>query len=112
MSAEQVQALVARARAAQPAWAARSVQERARLIMRYRAVIAENAERVARLSSDETGKLVFEALIADVQTTCDLAKWYARRAHAVTRKRRVPPGWLITKRAYQLREPYGVVGVI
>jgi acyl-CoA reductase-like NAD-dependent aldehyde dehydrogenase len=112
MSPEQVHALVARARAAQPAWAARSVQERARLIMRYRAVIAENAERVARLSSDETGKLVFEALIADVQTTCDLAKWYARRAHAVTRKRRVPPGWLITKRAYQLREPYGVVGVI
>jgi acyl-CoA reductase-like NAD-dependent aldehyde dehydrogenase len=55
---------------------------------------------------------MFEALVTDVQTTCDLAKWYARRAHAVTRKRRVPSGWLLTKRAYEVREPYGVVGVI
>ncbi|HEY0305245.1 MAG TPA: aldehyde dehydrogenase family protein, partial [Longimicrobiales bacterium] len=61
---------------------------------------------------DETGKLIFEALVTDVQTTCDLAKWYARRAEHVTRKHRVPSGWLVTKRAYEVREPYGVVGVI
>ena len=112
MDADAVQALVARARAAQPAWQARGVAERARLLMRYRAVIAANADRIARTSSGETGKLMFEALVTDVQTTCDLAKWYARRAHAVTRKRRVPSGWLLTKRAYEVREPYGVVGVI
>lgn len=80
--------------------------------MRYRAVIARNAERIARLSSDETGKLMFEALIADVQTTCDLAKWYARRTAPIMRRHRVPAGWLITKKAYEAREPYGVVGVI
>ena len=108
----EVHALVGRARAAQPSWQARGVEQRAGLIMRYRAVIAENADRVARTSSDETGKLVFEALVTDVQTTCDLAKWYARRADAIPRKRRVPAGWLITKRAYEVREPYGVVGII
>lgn len=107
-----VQTLVARARAAQPAWHERGTTERARLIMRYRSVIAAHADRVAGLSRDETGKLLFEALVTDVQTTCDLAKWYARRAHAVTRKRRVPAGWLITKRAYEVREPYGVIGII
>jgi acyl-CoA reductase-like NAD-dependent aldehyde dehydrogenase len=112
LSAEQVHALVARARAAQPAWAAQSVAERARMMMRYRAVIANNAERVARTSCDETGKLLFEALITDVQTTCDLAKWYARRAGRIMRPRRVPAGWLVTKRAYEMREPYGVIGVI
>ncbi len=108
----EVQALVTRARRAQPEWQALGVAERARLIMRYRAVIAAAADRVARVSCDETGKLIFEALVTDVQTTCDLAKWYARRAAAVTRKRRVPAGWLITKRAYEMREPYGVVGII
>jgi acyl-CoA reductase-like NAD-dependent aldehyde dehydrogenase len=112
LSAQQVNALVARARAAQPAWAARNVGERARIIMRYRAVIANNAERVARMSSDETGKLMFEALIADVQTTCDLAKWYARRTGRIIRPHRVPSGWLLSKRAYEMREPYGVIGVI
>ena len=112
LSADAVHALVARARRAQPAWHERGVADRARLLMDYRAVIAENADHVARVSSDETGKLVFEALVTDVQTTCDLAKWYARRAEAITRKRRVPAGWLITKRAYEVREPYGVVGII
>jgi acyl-CoA reductase-like NAD-dependent aldehyde dehydrogenase len=112
MSADDVHALVARARAAQPGWQQHGVQERARLLMRYRAVIADHADGVARLSCDETGKTMFEALIVDVQTTCDLAKWYARRAHPVMRRRRVPSGWLLTKRAYEEREPYGVVGVI
>ena len=107
-----VQALVARARAAQPAWQARGVRERADLIVRFRSVIAVNADRVARTSSEETGKLLFEALVTDVQTTCDLAKWYARRADVITRKRRVPVGWLITKRAYEVREAYGVIGII
>ena len=108
----EVEALVARARAAQPVWQARGVSERADLIFRFRSVIAVNADRVARTSSEETGKLLFEALVTDVQTTCDLAKWYARRAEVITRKRRVPVGWLVTKRAYEVREPYGVVGVI
>jgi acyl-CoA reductase-like NAD-dependent aldehyde dehydrogenase len=112
MSAAEVQALVARARAAQPGWQQLGVRARARLLMRYRAVIAEHAERVARTSCDETGKVMFEALLVDVQVTCDLAKWYARRADPVLRKRRVPAGWLLTKRAYEVREPYGVVGVI
>jgi acyl-CoA reductase-like NAD-dependent aldehyde dehydrogenase len=64
------------------------------------------------MSSDETGKLIFEALVADVQTTCDLAKWYAKRTAHIMRRRRVPAGWLITKRAYQVREAHGVIGVI
>ena len=112
MSPGDVRALVARARAAQPAWQERGVRDRARLIMRYRAIIATNAERVAQLSVDETGKLLFEALVADVQTTCDLAKWYAKRTDCVMRRHRIPAGWLLTKRAYEVREPYGVIGII
>ncbi|HEY0673577.1 MAG TPA: aldehyde dehydrogenase family protein, partial [Longimicrobiales bacterium] len=97
---------------AQPAWAARPQRERSELLMRYRAIMAENAERIARTSADETGKLLFEALITDVQTTCDLARWYARRAGAVMQRRRAPAGWLITKRVYESREPHGVIGII
>jgi acyl-CoA reductase-like NAD-dependent aldehyde dehydrogenase len=112
LNAQEVHALVARARAAQPGWQERGVAERSRLLLRLRSVIAANADRVAHTSCDETGKLMFEALVTDVQTTCDLAKWYARRAAPIMRKRRVPSGWLITKRAYEVREPYGVVGII
>lgn len=112
LDAAAVAALVARARAAQPAWAALTRGERARAILRFRALLAERAAEVAALSCAETGKLPMEALLSDVQVTCDLAKWYARRASAVLGRRAVSPGWMITKRAYEERAAYGVVGVI
>lgn len=112
LDAAAVAVLVACARKAQPAWAARSIAERAALLMRLRARIADRADEVARLSCAETGKLPMEALLTDVQTTCDLAKWYARRGQEVLGKRRISSGWLITKKAYEIREAYGVVGVI
>lgn len=107
-----VRELVDAARAAQPGWAARPVGERARTLHRFRRLLAENAEEIADLSCAETGKLPVEALMVDVLTTCDLARWYARRVEEVTARRRVPSGWLLTKRAYTEREPYGVIGVI
>lgn len=112
LDAKAVAVLIARARKAQPAWAARGIARRAELIMRLRARIADHAEEVARLSCAETGKLPMEALLTDVQVTCDLAKWYARRARSVLGKRSVSTGWIITKKAYEIREPYGVVAVI
>ncbi|HEX6557875.1 MAG TPA: aldehyde dehydrogenase family protein, partial [Longimicrobiales bacterium] len=107
-----VNAQVARARAAQPAWAALGIDRRAQLIVRWRALIVEHAREIAQLSCAETGKLMMEALLTDVQVTCDLARWNARRAPRVLGKKRVPVGWMITKRAYEVREPYGVVAVI
>jgi succinate-semialdehyde dehydrogenase/glutarate-semialdehyde dehydrogenase len=104
--------LVARARAAQPGWAARGLRERADLLMRFRAGMVDRAPEVARLSCAETGKLPLEALFTDVQLTCDLAKWYARRAKRVLGRHRITTGWQVTKRAFCIREPYGVVGVI
>lgn len=109
---DEVRALVERARAAQPAWAALGPRGRGRLLLRFRDRLVERAERVAELSSEETGKTRFEALLTDVLVTADLARWYARRAPKVLARRRIPSGWLVTKRCYEVREPYGVVGVI
>lgn len=107
-----VAGLVARARAAQPAWAERPIRDRARLIRRFRSRLVARAEAVAETSSRETGKLLTEALIADVLTTAGLADWSARRAEPILGRRRVSAGWLMTKRCYTVREPFGVVGVI
>jgi acyl-CoA reductase-like NAD-dependent aldehyde dehydrogenase len=107
-----VRALVGRARAAQAGWAALPLRERARLLRRFRARLVERAEEVADTSCAETGKLPVEALLVDVLATAGVAAWSADRAAAVLGPRRIPTGWLITKRAYEVREPYGVVGVI
>lgn len=112
LGADEVRALVDRARAAQPPWAALGPRGRSRFLLRFRERLAARAAEVAEMSSRETGKLPFEALLTDVLTTCDLARWYARRAPKVLRRRRISSGWLLTKRGYELREPFGVVGVI
>jgi acyl-CoA reductase-like NAD-dependent aldehyde dehydrogenase len=112
LDAAGVSALVARARAAQPSWQAVSLRARARLLLRYRELLVDRAEEVAELSSRETGKLVPEALLTDVLGTAGVAQWSARRAVAVLGRQRVPSGFLVTKRSYIVREPYGVVGII
>ncbi|HEX6940430.1 MAG TPA: aldehyde dehydrogenase family protein [Longimicrobiales bacterium] len=108
----EVRELVERARAAQPAWAALGARGRGRLLLRFRDRLVDRADEVADLTSRETGKTRFEALILDVLITADLARWYARRAPALLAPRRVPSGWLLSKRCYELREPFGVIGVI
>lgn len=107
-----VAALAARAREAQADWAALPIRERARLVLRFRDRLVVRAEQVAETSSRETGKLVPEALLADVLVLAGLARWSARRAERVLGRRRVSPGLLLTKRCYTVREPFGVVGVI
>jgi succinate-semialdehyde dehydrogenase/glutarate-semialdehyde dehydrogenase len=88
------------------------MRDRAQVLMRFRARMVAHAEDVARMSCAETGKLPMEALFVDVQLTCDLAKWYAKRAKHVLGRHRIPTGWQVTKRAYGTREPYGVIAVI
>jgi succinate-semialdehyde dehydrogenase/glutarate-semialdehyde dehydrogenase len=108
---EEVHALVARARAAQPAWAARSSAERAALLNAFRRRLADRAEEAASLSSRESGKTVFEAYVGDVLPTLDLARFYARRVGRVMAPR-TERSWIVTKKARVEREPYGVIAVI
>jgi len=112
LDADAVAAMVAEARRAQPAWAALPAAERARRLDTLRRLMARDARALADLSCAESGKLPVEALMVDVLTTCDLARWFVRRGPKLQAPERVPSGWLITKRAWIVREPYGVIGVI
>lgn len=111
LSAEEVDGLLERSRRAQPAWGARPVKERAELLDAFRRRLADRAEEAARLSSRESGKMVFEGLVGDVLPTLDLARFYRRRAPKVMRSRG-ERSWLVTKKAVVEREPFGVVGII
>lgn len=111
LTEEEVHALLARARAAQPEWADRSVGERAELLHRFRRLLADRTDEAAELSSQESGKTVFEALMGDVLPTLDLARFYANRVGRVMAPR-TESSWMLTKKGMVEREPYGVMGVI
>lgn len=111
LDADEVRALLTRSRAAQPDWGRRSIRERAELLNAFRRMLADRADEAAELSSAESGKMVFEGLVGDVLPTLDLARFYANRAGRVMGAR-TERSWIITKKGWVEREPFGVMGVI
>lgn len=105
---------VAIAREAQPAWGARPVRERARLLERFRRVLFARRHEVAELVLRENGKPAVEALTTEVMVALDLARWYARHAPRILGESRFTPSnvALWRKRITLAHEPLGVVGVI
>ena len=114
LDAGQVKALVDRARAAQPGWAALSFDERARFMFRMRKWLVDNRERVARTVMDETGKTREDAFIADVFTTADALGFWARKAGIYLKDERVRSTnpFVLGKKVIVRYRPFGVAGVI
>ena len=111
---EDVEHAVRRARAAQPAWAARSLGERSRILRQVRRRIFERRAELAALIQREAGKPAVEAMIADVLTTLDVVRFCERRAPRLLRARTMIPSnvALWRKRVILEHEPYGVIGII
>jgi succinylglutamic semialdehyde dehydrogenase len=79
---EQCAAAVARARAALPAWADLTREERVAALLRYKAVLAQRASTFAEVISRETGKALWEtqAELAAMQAKVDISiRAYAER---------------------------------
>ena len=111
--ARAVAAALERARAAQIAWGALPVRERARRMRGVRRLLVRRMDELVEIIRAETGKPAIEALAHEVMIVAGLIRAYERRAPRVLRSRRVATGALmLTKRATKLYEPFGVIGVI
>lgn len=109
-----VAAAVARARAAQPAWAAKSPAERARIIARFREVLASRRHEVSALVTEEIGRSAVGALIMDVVVTLEFAAWTEKHAPRFLRSRwrRLPGLLFVRKLVRDEKLPLGVAGII
>jgi acyl-CoA reductase-like NAD-dependent aldehyde dehydrogenase len=113
MDAAKVDAAVARARAAFPAWSATPFAQRRRIFKRAAGVLAENAVSYADRIAAENGKTRLDALLADVFAVADHLKYYARHGEKFLRPVRVSGSILLPgRKGYYTFEPKGVVGVI
>lgn len=106
--AETVAAIDA-AQKAQPAWAALTAAERARLLRRWHALILENAEDLARLMTIEQGKPLAEAR-GEISYAASFIEWFAEEG------KRIDGEILQAPKAGQqllvLRQPIGVCAAI
>ena len=114
MEAAEVAAAVARARAAQPAWAKLSYRDRARFILRAREVVLAQVDEIAELISRETGKPVTEAIAMEIVPTLDLMHYFAQNTKQILKRRRVGLGQynFMARTSYIVYKPLGVVGII
>jgi acyl-CoA reductase-like NAD-dependent aldehyde dehydrogenase len=114
LSAEDLRAIIRRAREAQPAWAARPLAERRRYMAAMRRVLLERTDELAQCIADCVGKPRVDALATEVMTALLGAKWYEGHARNCLKPRRLPVGSLLffNKRSTVHRLPLGVVGII
>ena len=112
-NADDVRAAVERARAAQPAWAALAIDERARVLRRALELLVADPDRYADVVCRETGKSKTEALMMEVFASCDALAYWSKRAKKILADRR---RWMHllgpTKRLRISYKPLGVVGII
>jgi succinate-semialdehyde dehydrogenase/glutarate-semialdehyde dehydrogenase len=113
-SAEEVLAAVARARAAQAAWAEVGVRNRIAVLREFQHKLQERKSEIAEAISREAGKPVAEALTTEVLVVLDAARFLIDHAYGLLRDEPLPHGNFATKlkRGRLVREPYGVVGII
>jgi acyl-CoA reductase-like NAD-dependent aldehyde dehydrogenase len=113
-SERDVQAAVARAHAAQPAWNDLGVRGRVAILREFQRLLHESKSEVAALITREAGKPMVEALLTEVLVVLDSARFCVENAFAFLREQPVPHGNLAmkTKTGRILREPHGVIGIV
>jgi succinate-semialdehyde dehydrogenase / glutarate-semialdehyde dehydrogenase len=109
--AADVQLAVARARGAQPAWAARSFADRAQVFLRFHDLLLERQAEVLDIIQWETGKARRHAF-EEVLDTAIVARYYALHAGAMLRPRRRRGALPLLTKAWEFHAPIGVVGFI
>lgn len=105
----ELEAAIAAARAAQPAWAALNPQRRARVMFAFKALIEAHMDELAALLSSEHGK-VFDDSKGDIQRGLDVVEFACATPHLMKGEYSsgVGPGIDV----YSMRQPLGIVAGI
>ncbi len=109
-----VEAAVARAHAAQPAWAELGLRRRIGILREFQGRLYAKKSEIAAAITREVGKPLVEALTTEVLVVLDAARFLIDNAWGLLRDEPVPHGNLVTKlkSGWLVREPHGVIGII
>lgn len=113
-SKEQVDAVIAKARQAQSAWAALSIKERVQYFLKLRDVILAKQDYIIDTVVKETGKSKQDALTLEVYAVAAFISYWCHRAPKTLKDevKRAPGIMSLVKKVHFTYKPLGVVGVI
>ena len=111
---DEVAGLVARARAAQPAWEALGFEGRGRVLRRMQKWMVDNADRVIQTIVDESGKTYEDAAVVELSYGAGALGFWAKRApkYLADEKVRTSNPFVLGRKLRVRYGPAGVVGVI
>lgn len=111
---EEMPEIIQAARDAQKYWTAIPVRQRSRQLLAVRDYIVEQAEQIATVIHQDTGKVLLDAYTTEVLATATALNYYAKRAPGFLHPEKLANGSLalIQKRSTVYRVPYGVIGII
>jgi acyl-CoA reductase-like NAD-dependent aldehyde dehydrogenase len=114
VSPDDVPALVARARAAQPGWEALGFDGRARILRRAQKWVIDNADRVIDTIVSETGKAHEDARVAEVGYAAHAFGFWAKKAPEYLADEKIHSSnpFVLGRKLVIRYRPVGVVGII
>jgi succinate-semialdehyde dehydrogenase/glutarate-semialdehyde dehydrogenase len=108
---DDVAAAAQRARAIQPAWAARPIRERADVLLRFHDLVLQHQDEVLDLIQLENGKARRHAF-EEILDVCLTARYYANTAADYLGPKRRQGAQLMLTQVTELHHPKGLVGII
>jgi acyl-CoA reductase-like NAD-dependent aldehyde dehydrogenase len=114
LGAGEVRELVARARAAQPAWEALGFDGRARVLRRAQKWVLDNSDRVVETIVSETGKTHEDAFLAEIGYVVPAFGFWAKHAaeYLADEKVRSSNPFVAGRKLVVRYAPLGVIGII
>ncbi|OPZ60148.1 MAG: putative succinate-semialdehyde dehydrogenase (NADP(+)) 2 [Deltaproteobacteria bacterium ADurb.Bin510] len=111
---EDLDRMLAAARAAQPAWAALPVAERVKRLKQVRGYLIAHLDELATIIARDNGKTRIDALCAELLPAAFGISYYNRMAAKFLKDKPIRPSSIMmaNKRSKIVRVPYGVIGVI
>jgi succinate-semialdehyde dehydrogenase/glutarate-semialdehyde dehydrogenase len=110
-TSDDVAAAAQRARAIQPAWAARPIKERAGVLLRFHDLVLQHQDEVLDLIQLENGKARRHAF-EEVLDVCLTTRYYANTAADYLEPKRRQGAQLMLTQVTELHHPKGLVGII
>ncbi len=107
-----VDAAVARAKAAQKAWGRTSFAERRRVLRALLAYIVEHKEDICAEVARGSGKTRENALVGEIWPACEKLRWTIANGEKYLRPEKISSGLLLHKKARLEYHPLGVVASI
>ncbi len=109
---DEVQKIVARARAAQASWGASSFAERRRVLGRLLDYLLDHADELCQMVSRDAGKTLENAIMGELWPVCEKLRHTIATGEKDLATERVSSGLLVHKVAEIEYHPLGVIGVI